>query len=203
LTKPFRLGTLLFDFNCMIYQILRAPDTFLPFPGYSHPDADAWEADVCQRICDYTSNVWSEVGKPKTVFLAIDGVVPNGQNRQQRLRRFKSIWYSQGGSRTGHPFRMTPIGGDTNCNYTGHCLYGAPPWTTSLRNNVKQWDGHLVMHQNLGRVSRNVWHFGEACMQDQQEALYCYLWTRRRLDGSLVSPNKTTPQDARFCLVYS
>ncbi len=91
LDKTLQVGTLLFDFNCMIYQILRAPD-LPPFPGYGHPDADAWEADVCQRICDYTANVWSEVGKPKTVFLAIDGVVPMAKIRQQRLRRFKSIW---------------------------------------------------------------------------------------------------------------
>ena len=91
LDKTLQVDTLLFDFNCMIYQILRDP-LLPPFPGYTHPDASAWEADVCQRICDYTAKVWNELGKPKTVFLAIDGVVPMAKIRQQRLRRFKSIW---------------------------------------------------------------------------------------------------------------
>ncbi len=91
LDKTLKIDTLLFDFNCMIYQILRAPEV-PPFPGYGHIDADAWENDVCQRICEYTANVWNEVGKPKRVFLAIDGVVPMAKIRQQRLRRFKSIW---------------------------------------------------------------------------------------------------------------
>jgi 5'-3' exonuclease len=91
LDKTLQVDTLLFDFNCMIYQILRSPD-LAPFPGYGHSDAIAWENNVCQLICDYTAKVWCEVGKPKTVLLAIDGVVPMAKIRQQRLRRFKSIW---------------------------------------------------------------------------------------------------------------
>lgn len=87
----FRADILLFDFNCMIYQVLRSP-TLRPFPGYGTPETDVWETDVCQAVVDYTVKVWKEVGKPSTVFLGIDGVVPMAKIRQQRLRRFKSIW---------------------------------------------------------------------------------------------------------------
>lgn len=87
----FKVNMLLFDFNCMIYQIIRSPD-LAPFPGYGHSEAEAWENNVCQRVVDYTVNVWNEVGRPKKVFLGIDGVVPMAKIRQQRLRRFKSIW---------------------------------------------------------------------------------------------------------------
>lgn len=87
----FQVRTLLFDFNCMIYQVLRSPDV-APFPGYGTVEADAWETALCQRVVDYTVKVWNEVGKPKQVFLGLDGVVPMAKIRQQRLRRFKSIW---------------------------------------------------------------------------------------------------------------
>ncbi len=87
----FKAGALLFDFNCMIYQVIRSP-SLRPFPGYSHPDANQWETDVCQAVVDYTVKVWQEVGKPKTVFLGLDGVVPMAKIKQQRMRRFKSIW---------------------------------------------------------------------------------------------------------------
>jgi 5'-3' exonuclease len=87
----FKAGALLFDFNCMIYQVIRSP-TIRPFPGVNHPEASQWETDVCQAVVDYTVKVWQEVGKPKTVFLGLDGVVPMAKIKQQRMRRFKSIW---------------------------------------------------------------------------------------------------------------
>jgi 5'-3' exonuclease len=66
-----------------------------PFPGYGDPEADKWETDVCQAVVDYTVKVWQEVGKPKTVFLGLDGVVPMAKIKQQRMRRFKSIWTAE------------------------------------------------------------------------------------------------------------
>jgi 5'-3' exonuclease len=90
----FKAGALLFDFNCMIYQVIRSP-TIRPFPGVNHPEANQWETDVCQAVVDYTVKVWQEVGKPKTVFLGLDGVVPMAKIKQQRMRRFKSIWTAE------------------------------------------------------------------------------------------------------------
>lgn len=93
--SDFRCGTLLFDFNCMIYQVIRDP-TRRPFPGYtSLSEAVAWEQECCQAIVDYTVNIWKELGKPKQVFIGIDGVVPMAKIRQQRLRRFKSVWTAE------------------------------------------------------------------------------------------------------------
>lgn len=87
----FRPGALLFDFNCMIYQVIRGSG-ITPYPGRGHADADKWETDVCQAVVDYTIKVWQELGKPKTVFLGLDGMVPMAKIKQQRMRRFKSIW---------------------------------------------------------------------------------------------------------------
>jgi 5'-3' exonuclease len=111
--EPLKAKMLLFDFNCMIYQIIR-DKTLRPFPGYADEvSAKEWELEVCEKIAEYTVNVWKEVGKPKTVFLGIDGVVPMAKIRQQRLRRFKSIWMAdeecKRGIRTADPNRW-----DTN-----------------------------------------------------------------------------------------
>ena len=89
------VGALLFDFNCMIYQVIR-DKALRPFPGYGDEAlAVAWENEVCQAIVDYTLKIWREVGKPVKVFIGIDGVVPMAKIRQQRLRRFKSIWMAK------------------------------------------------------------------------------------------------------------
>lgn len=93
--SDFKCSTLLFDFNCMIYQIIRDPER-RPFPGYhSGSDAEAWEQECCQAIVDYTVKIWKELGKPTNVFIGIDGVVPMAKIRQQRLRRFKSVWTAE------------------------------------------------------------------------------------------------------------
>jgi 5'-3' exonuclease len=92
---PIAAGALLFDFNCMIYQVIR-DKSLRPFPGYGDTEgALAWENEVCQAIVDYTLKVWREVGKPTRVFIGVDGVVPMAKIRQQRLRRFKSIWMAR------------------------------------------------------------------------------------------------------------
>ena len=82
---------LLMDFNCLIYQCIR--DTSLP--AYSHSTREAWESALLDAVKAYTRKVWSVAGKPGTVFIGVDGVVPMAKIRQQRLRRFKSIWLAE------------------------------------------------------------------------------------------------------------
>ena len=75
------------DFNCLIYHCLhRAP----VYPG-DH-QKDEWEAQLIQCVIQYTLKVVRQVDPKKGVYIAIDGVVPMAKMRQQRLRRFKSVW---------------------------------------------------------------------------------------------------------------
>jgi 5'-3' exonuclease len=57
--------------------------------------------------------VWKKVGSPKTVVMAVDGVVPMAKIRQQRLRRFKSVWLAakerELGVRTGESWDTNSI----------------------------------------------------------------------------------------------
>ncbi len=89
---PTTAGLLAFDFNCLIYRCLRQPD-MPPYPGVQDRDAhEQWESVLCAQVCKTVKEVWTVAGRPSSVFLAIDGVVPMAKIRQQRVRRFKSAW---------------------------------------------------------------------------------------------------------------
>ena len=82
---------LFMDFNCLIYHCLYQKD--MPdYPGIV--EQESWEADFMERIVRYALHVIRQVQPAVGVYLAIDGVVPMAKMRQQRLRRFKSVWLS-------------------------------------------------------------------------------------------------------------
>jgi len=81
---------LFMDYNCLIYHCLHREDT----PLYT-ADNESWESQFLECIVKYTLKVIKKVSPKSGVFIAIDGVVPMAKMRQQRLRRFKSIWLTQ------------------------------------------------------------------------------------------------------------
>jgi 5'-3' exonuclease len=85
---------LCFDFNCLIYRCIRSPG-MPPYPASAVSDPyehDMWEAELLKEVVRVVREVWIMAGKPKSVLLAVDGVVPMAKIRQQRVRRFKSAW---------------------------------------------------------------------------------------------------------------
>lgn len=64
-------------------------------PPYTSEGHDEWEALLLQEVVKTVKEVWTVAGKPKKVYLAVDGVVPMAKIRQQRVRRFKSVWLKQ------------------------------------------------------------------------------------------------------------
>ena len=103
---------LYFDFNCLIYHCARRQNSTLPpYPG--HDGQDEWERFLLDDIAKYVVKVWQMSGSPKEVFLAIDGVVPMAKIKQQRLRRFKSVWLAQKEREEG--LRDNKESWDTNC----------------------------------------------------------------------------------------
>jgi len=107
--RPGNVSALFFDFNCLIYHCARRPNSTLPpYPG--DDGKEEWEQLLLHDIAKYVQHIWHEAGQPKEVFLSIDGVVPMAKIKQQRLRRFKSIWLSkQETENAGKP------SWDTNC----------------------------------------------------------------------------------------
>ena len=82
------------DFNCAIYHCLRNPD-IPPYPG--DDKKDEWEAVFIQTISRYCLDIVKRVCPTDGVFIAIDGIVPMAKMKQQRMRRFKSVWLRQNG----------------------------------------------------------------------------------------------------------
>lgn len=93
---PGAIDWLWMDFNCLIYHCLRRPD-LRPYDGTAE-----WEAEFIQAIITYTKKVARIVQPSKGVYIAIDGVVPMAKMKQQRLRRFKSVWLAEHGLAEGH-----------------------------------------------------------------------------------------------------
>jgi len=81
------------DFNCLIYHCLRKPE----LPVYTAATHDEWEQHLIDAVTVYCRNVIQHVAPTKGVYIAIDGVVPMAKMRQQRLRRFKSVWLKKRG----------------------------------------------------------------------------------------------------------
>ena len=95
------INWLFMDFNCLIYHCLHREDT-PAYPGIEQKEE--WETQFVDCIVKYCLKVIKEVDPKKGVYIAIDGVVPMAKMRQQRLRRFKSVWLSQ------HPDSDAPTG---------------------------------------------------------------------------------------------
>ena len=93
LINQVKAEVLAFDFNCLIYRCIRGPT----MPVYTIETHDQWESALLKEIEATVKEIWSYAGKPKRVLLAVDGVVPMAKIRQQRVRRFKSVWLRKGG----------------------------------------------------------------------------------------------------------
>jgi 5'-3' exonuclease len=94
-TRPTHLWV---DFNCMVYHCLRRPSAKL-YPGES--SRIEWENYLINDVCNYLKKVVQIVDPSQQVFVGVDGVVPMAKMRQQRLRRFKSIWVASEEVRIG------------------------------------------------------------------------------------------------------
>lgn len=81
---------LLLDFNCIVYNCIRDP----ALPAYCEEKKAEWEKLVQEEVCKYIVEIWQSCGKPASVLIAVDGVVPMAKIRQQRMRRFKSLWWA-------------------------------------------------------------------------------------------------------------
>jgi 5'-3' exonuclease len=86
------------DFNCMIYHCIRRPGAV----AYTGEETRVqWENEIIEDVCKYLKALVALVGPTKMVYVGVDGVVPMAKIRQQRLRRFKSVWTAAEEERLG------------------------------------------------------------------------------------------------------
>lgn len=82
------LSWLFMDYNGLIYHCLQRADV----PPYSETNHEEWETAFLEIVVSSTLWMIRQVAPTVGVFLAMDGVVPMAKMRQQRLRRFTSVW---------------------------------------------------------------------------------------------------------------
>jgi len=82
------LSWLFMDYNGLIYHCLQRADV----PVYSEEHHEEWETAFLEIVVSSTLWMIRQVAPTVGVFLAMDGVVPMAKMRQQRLRRFTSVW---------------------------------------------------------------------------------------------------------------
>ena len=85
-----KVSCLLVDFNCIVYGCLRSPT----LPQYTVDTEEAWERALNEDVCKTLVGIWDSASRPAKVFIAVDGVVPMAKIKQQRMRRFKSVWWA-------------------------------------------------------------------------------------------------------------
>lgn len=156
---------LFMDFNCLIYHCLHREDT-PPYTGVK----EEWETQFLECIVKYCLKVIKEVDPKSGVYIAIDGVVPMAKMRQQRLRRFKSIWLSQ------HPDTNTPTGPvwDRNSITPGTDFmkklrtrlelmikkHGKKSWTLSSSDEPGEGEHKIISQWRLGKYDGNYAVYG-------------------------------------------
>lgn len=84
------VSCLLVDFNCIVYGCLRSDK----LPQYTLDSEDSWERALNEEVCKTLVGIWNAASCPAKVFIAVDGVVPMAKIKQQRMRRFKSVWWA-------------------------------------------------------------------------------------------------------------
>ncbi len=78
-------------------------------PVYCSENHEDWEKELLKEVERTVKEVWTTAGKPDRVLLAVDGVVPMAKIRQQRVRRFKSVWLRKGSASTGETWDTNAI----------------------------------------------------------------------------------------------
>ena len=92
---PIKVDALAIDFNCIVYTCLRSSE-LSPYPGLEDEQKHIeWEDEVLSVVCKNLKEIWDSAGNPRNVYVAVDGVVPMAKIRQQRMRRFKSVWWAE------------------------------------------------------------------------------------------------------------
>ncbi len=92
---PIKVDALAIDFNCIVYTCLRSSE----LSAYQGLDDEQkhiqWEDELLGTVCKNLKEIWDSAGNPKNVYVAVDGVVPMAKIKQQRMRRFKSVWWAE------------------------------------------------------------------------------------------------------------
>ena len=82
-------AVLALDLNCAIYHCLSKLQKKTPYEVAKHAE---FEDLLIKSVLTYIVKLRDHVQPTDLLYVAVDGVVPMAKIRQQRMRRFKSVW---------------------------------------------------------------------------------------------------------------
>ena len=87
-----KTSVLALDFNCAIYHCLSLLQKKTPYEASKRIE---FEDELIRSAIKYIVKLRDHVQPTDLLYVAIDGVVPMAKIRQQRMRRFKSVWVAK------------------------------------------------------------------------------------------------------------
>ena len=185
-------------------------------PVYRSEDHSAWEKDLLKEVERTVKEVWTTAGKPDRVLLAVDGVVPMAKIRQQRVRRFKSVWLRKVGSSSP----SSPIGGeswDTNAITPGTefmdslgLMLGAMAkkhvgWTVSGVDEVGEGEHKIMKWLRNGLFDGDIVVYGLdadlillSMLVGEEKGLSLFLLREKQEFGRMSPPTPGAAQEYQF-----
>lgn len=161
---------LFMDFNCLIYHCLHRETT----PAYTgDQNKEEWEEQLLNCVVKYCLKIVKQVQPKKGVFIAVDGVVPMAKMRQQRLRRFKSVWLTQHSSNG-----KAEGGGDTSIpKWDTNSITPGTHFMTKLR---------LRLESMISKHGKKSWHLSSSDEPGEGEHKIMNEWRKGIYKGNFA-----------------
>jgi len=182
-------------------------------PVYTSESHDTWEKELLKEVERSVKEVWTTAGKPDRVLLAVDGVVPMAKIRQQRVRRFKSVWIRKVVA------SASPTGGeswDTNAITPGtefmdslglvlNNLARKHKWTVSGVDEVGEGEHKIMKWLRDGEFDGDILVYGLdadlillSMLVGEQKGLSLYLLREKQEFGRMTAPAPGAAQEYQF-----
>jgi 5'-3' exonuclease len=137
-------SVLALDLNCAIYHCLSKLQKKTPYAASSRL---AFEDALIQSVILYIVKLRDHVQPSDLLYVAVDGVVPMAKIRQQRMRRFKSVWVSA---------EEAKIKGEESTGWDRNAITPGTQFMDRLTERLNAW-GKNQKHT----VISGVWDSGE------------------------------------------
>ena len=120
-------SVLALDLNCAIYHCLAKLQKKTPFVESKRAE---FEETLIKMVIQYIVKLRDHVQPTDLLYVAVDGVVPMAKIRQQRMRRFKSVWVSAEEAR---------IKGTTDIGWDRNAITPGTAFMDLLTERLKTW----------------------------------------------------------------
>jgi 5'-3' exonuclease len=159
-------SVLALDLNCAIYHCLAKLQKKTPFVKEKQEE---FENTLIKMVIQYIVKLRDHVQPTKLLYVAVDGVVPMAKIRQQRMRRFKSVWVSA---------EEAKIKGSSDLGWDRNAITPGTAFMDLLTTRLEEWGSNQL---GIKTVISGVNQSGEG-----EQKIMSYLRSLDDVGGSIV-----------------